>query len=251
MMFYFYTTFQNFVPLDQIFNFVSPAPDWAAESVRLVTYTRGKNGEYRMAYLNSLRGDPPEQPSAPMSRHGNESVLISWLKDQNYVPTFLPTTSMGPDNLTLLEFEDGWCMWMVAQVKCQQTGTSTNECTHAIKSVMPPFFHTLSRGETVCYMSLPYLGLISDVALTFTQCERLQYKTNEAMTSVPNLMPGNPVLRVIACLGECNTHDLSNDLEALEAPPLAFLNMEQLQDATCTGAVCALVSQKSKKPRQA
>ncbi|KAF8586578.1 hypothetical protein K439DRAFT_1408761, partial [Ramaria rubella] len=176
MTFYFYTAFQNFVPLDQIFNFVSPAPDWATESVRLVTYTRGENGEYRMAYLNSLRGDAPERPSAPMSRHGHESVLISWLKDQNYVPTFLPTTSMGPDNLTLLEFEDGRRMWMAAQVKCQQTGTSTNECAHAIKLVTPPFFHTLSWGET---------------------CERLRCETNEAMTSVPNLMPGTPVLRVI------------------------------------------------------
>ncbi|KAF8580915.1 hypothetical protein K439DRAFT_1619482 [Ramaria rubella] len=223
MTFYFYTVFQKFCRLDQIFNFVSPAPDWATDKARLVAYTRDKSGGYGFAHLDIHHESRPRQPSAPMATVAERREdSIAWLNDQRYVPILLPDNSMGPDHLALLEFEDGRRLWMAAQSKCQTATLTGLSLTKAMDSVTPPFF----------------CGHLAE-----EKREWLQADVDKAMSSVPNLMPGNThFLRVIACLGECNTADLSAD-----EGPLALLNVKHLQDVTCTGAVNALANQLVKR----
>ncbi|KAF8577726.1 hypothetical protein K439DRAFT_1621889 [Ramaria rubella] len=223
VMFYFYTVFQKFCCLDQIFNFVSPAPDWATDKAHLITYTWDESGGYGFAHLDIHHESRPRQPSAPMvtvTEHREYS--IAWLNDQCYVSILLPDHSMGLDHLALLEFEDRWCIWMAAQLKCQAATLTGLSLTKAIDSVTPPFFCSHLAEE---------------------KCEWLQADVHKAMSSVPNLMLGNThFLRVIACLGECNTANISAD-----KGPLAFLNVKHLKDVTCIGAVSALANQLVKK----
>ncbi|KAF8584789.1 hypothetical protein K439DRAFT_1633194 [Ramaria rubella] len=215
--FHLYSAFQDFVELKKAFNFIRPVPEWASQRARLITFTRGEDRKYQWAGVNSRRLGKPQLSTAPMavgSSTADHEAVVSWLKDQKYIPIFLPTSTdlMGPDHVLLMELEDGRHVWLVIQEKFVDYVLATAELEAAVKAVTPPFFEGHAPG---------------------IKRDNLQTSTRDAMNGVPNPVPGNPpVLRVITNVCGVKTEELSAD-----KGPLAIMDLKHLQSTTWNGVV--------------
>ncbi|KAF8577725.1 hypothetical protein K439DRAFT_1532343 [Ramaria rubella] len=208
LTFHLYSAFQDFVKLKKAFNFICPVPEWASQRARLITFTCGKDREYQWAGVNSHHLEKPRLPTVPMavgsSSADNEAVVL-WLKDQEYIPIFLPTDLMGPDHILLMELEDGQHVWLVIQVKFVNSMLATAKLEAAVKTVTPPFL----------------------------RWDNLRTGTQDTMNNVPNPVSGNPlVLHVITNVCGVKAVELSAD-----KGPLAIMDLKHFQSTTWKSVV--------------
>ncbi|KAJ6469557.1 hypothetical protein C8R47DRAFT_1024034 [Mycena vitilis] len=228
------------VPLKDVFEFASPAPEWADQSARLVALSRDPPQETR-------DGEPPSPPirrthnfnwrehAVPVGRIGetcNVEGTLRWLNHERQAAFCFPDNNMGPDILFVLELANKKLIWVALQAKFLADGIDNGPLKDAIRTTVPHKYFVQKSGEPFSKLMRP--GLIEE--------------TREALTLAGGENTGTtyPLLRVVVVspptvgIDQLDAH-IDDDAAALSdndnhhdpgGHPLVALNWKRLLETT-------------------
>ncbi|KAJ7665403.1 hypothetical protein DFH06DRAFT_312883 [Mycena polygramma] len=180
------------VPLKDVFEFTSPAPEWADQSARLVALSKDPKEKTR-------EGEPPPPPpkrrthnfnwrehAVPAGRIGETCDVkgtLEWLQHGRQAPFCFPDNNMGPDILFVLELTNKKLIWVALQAKFLTDGIDNGPLKDAIRTTVPHKYFVQKSGEPFSKVMRP--GLIKE--------------TREALTLAGGENTGTtyPLLRVV------------------------------------------------------
>ncbi|KAH8092237.1 hypothetical protein BXZ70DRAFT_465471 [Cristinia sonorae] len=195
-------------PLNELFTFVGPEPEWASSGARMVACHAG-----RVPSEDSRQPIPDEvainaETGVRLGRRTKDvDATMSWMQDPAGSVFLLPDRLCKPDCFALAQLSNGKYVWIVMQMKCHDKATlSSTDCTAAVKTVTPRFF----------YDTIPtWRNDLLQRLMHWAECDEDSFE----------------VLRVVAAYpaaAEITKDPFPTPRNGKEAHPLALLNIDKL-----------------------
>ncbi|KAJ6486237.1 hypothetical protein C8R47DRAFT_1072639 [Mycena vitilis] len=144
------------VPLKDVFEFASPAPEWANQSARLVALSKDPVQETR-------EGEAPPPPAERRIHKFNwrERAIstgrigetcdvegtLQWLNHEHQAPFCFPDTNMGPDLICVLQLESNELIWVALEAKFLKDKIEDGPLKDAIRTTVPDKYFVRKSGD--------------------------------------------------------------------------------------------------------